>query len=374
MKTIVFTDIILGHYLEYTHHIYMGALERLNEEFVFVIPDQFNEVKDKYVWPDTDNISFDFISNKERNYCLPPSPLKAAFYKSKYIRKKCKIHRPDRLILLNLSAAIPFLPFFLPSGIKLKGVLYKIYRYGNLSTIRLNLEKIRYNIMAHHNKIEKILILNDQDSAEYFNTYYHTDKFRFLPDPVPDIDVTQLKNLRDELAIPKNKRIFLLFGALSERKGIFQLLDSVNLMNKEEKEKISLVFAGKVEERIEERFLERITQINNEVNIRIFNQFCSYDLLYNLCYTCDVILAPYFNPEMSSGVIGYAAKFKKIVIGTGKGLLGFLINKNHLGITIDEVSGSSLYSAMFREIEYIENDYSLQNSIVNFTNIILSNE
>lgn len=374
MKTIVFSDIILGHYLEYAHHIYMGALEHKDEEFIFVIPEQFQEHKDKYDWPEADNISFEYLSAEECQYCLPPSPLKAAWRKSKLIRVKCKKHKADRVILTNLSAAIPFLPFFLPCGVKAQGVQYRIYRYGNQKGIRLFLEKVRFQIMARHSQIASVLILNDQESADYFNKVYHTHKFKFLPDPVPEVDESQLKNLREELGIPKENKIFLLFGALNFRKGVFETIEALRLLDSEVAKATTMVFAGWVQDPIKERFYKEIKNLKSEVQVVVIDRFCPYEELYNLCYTTDVILAPYFNPDMSSGVIGYAAKFCKPVIGTGLGLLGKLIKNNNLGITINKVSGNSISNAVAAVPKWNGSGYASINTAKNFSKIITSHE
>lgn len=374
MKTIVFSDIILGHYLEYVHHIYMGALEHKDEEFIFVIPEQFLEHKDKYEWPEADNISFEYLSADECQYCLPPSPLKAAWRKSKLIRTKCKKHRADRVILTNLSATIPFLPFLLPHGVKAKGVQYRIYRYGSQKGIRLLFEKMRYQIMARHSQIASVMILNDRESADYFNKVYHTHKFMFLPDPVPEVDESQLKDLREELAIPKENKVFLLFGALSSRKGVFEVLEALQLLDKEPAHRTTMVFAGMIHKSIKERFFSFVNRINNGVQVIVFDRFCSYEELYNLCHTCNFILATYFNPDMSSGVIGYAAKFNKTVIGTGAGLLGNLISKNNLGITINEVSGKSIADAIASVPDWTGSQYASINTAKNFSKIMLSHE
>ncbi|MDD5779497.1 MAG: glycosyltransferase [Bacteroidales bacterium] len=373
-KTIVFSDIILGHYLEYVHHIYMGALEHKDEEFIFVVPEQFLEHKSKYEWPKADNISIEYLSADECQYCLPPSPLKAAWRKSKLIRTKCKKHKADRVILTNLSAAIPFLPFFLPYGVKAQGVQYRIYRYGNLSGIRLFLEKVRYQIMARHSQIASVMILNDQESADYFNKVYHTHKFKFLSDPVPEVDESQLEDLREDLGIPKENKIFLLFGALNFRKGVFETIEALRLLDPQASKTTTMIFAGWVQDPIKERFYQEIKELQSGAQVVVIDRFCPYEELYNLCYTTDVILAPYFNPDMSSGVIGYAAKFKKPVIGTGLGLLGNLIRQNGLGLTIDNVSGVSISTAMSSAIDITESSYASINTSKNFSKIITSHE
>lgn len=365
MKIVVFSDIILGHYLEYIHHIYIGALNRSHIEFIFVIPKHFLDVKDIYSWPESNNISFYFISKEDNEKCLHSKPLKAALNKSLYIKKICREINPDRIILLNLSAAIPFLPFLLPSGTKASGIQYRIYRYNSISGVRLFLEKVRYMVMALHNKVEKVFILNDNDSSQYFNITYKTKKFHFLPDPVPNFDHSQLRNLRDLYNIPKENKIFLLFGALAERKGVMLTLDAVDSMTPEQQSNVTLIFAGIIGNSIRDKYYKRINE-NIGYQVITIDKFCSYDLLFNLCYTSDVILAPYYNPSQSSGVIGYAASFNKPLIGTSAGLLGKIINKYQLGIALTCLDKDELKNAMLSNIICNGKQYTFDNSIDNF--------
>ena len=70
MNIVIFDDKIGGHHLEYVHHLYEMALSRPDHRFIFVIPDLFYDVNDKFQWINATNITFDLIprekvSNKE---------------------------------------------------------------------------------------------------------------------------------------------------------------------------------------------------------------------------------------------------------------------------------------------------------------------
>ena len=51
MKYMIFETCLTGHRLEYIHHIYMGAVDRKDEYYSFILPEQFQDIKKNLVWP-----------------------------------------------------------------------------------------------------------------------------------------------------------------------------------------------------------------------------------------------------------------------------------------------------------------------------------
>ena len=64
MTVVFFDDKVNGHHLEYLHHLYEIGLENPDCNFVFVIPDSFLDVKDKFLWIESSNITFDLFDKK----------------------------------------------------------------------------------------------------------------------------------------------------------------------------------------------------------------------------------------------------------------------------------------------------------------------
>lgn len=58
MRYLIFDPTLSGHHLEYIHHIYLGAIQRPEFEYVFAVPeDEWQQVKDNQEWPPANNIS-----------------------------------------------------------------------------------------------------------------------------------------------------------------------------------------------------------------------------------------------------------------------------------------------------------------------------
>ena len=227
---------------------------------------------------------------------------------------------------------------------------------------------MRYSIFVNNKSVERILVLNDQYAVDQLNNIYSTDKFCFLPDPVPNIDMSKVKNIRCELGINPEDNVYLHFGGLDSRKGTLEILDAIALMSEEELEGKVFVFAGRVYKSIHDDFYERYERLKDKVKILVFDEFCDYVFLNNLCYSCDCILIPYKNPNQSSGVIGYASLFQKPVIGPSQGLLGRLIKEYKLGVTIDNIDKEMILESLKKPLNTASIDYAHSRQILNFQN------
>ena len=333
MKTLIFEPSLSGHHLEYLHHYYLGALERPENKYVFLVPETFEQVRDKYEWKPADNIEIKHIDKKYNAKLSSGNIYKLGWNVSKVLNHYVRELRPNDVVLTMLMQFIPFIILLLPSKVRVRGIMYKIYLYeqDKMTRLRLLFEKARFWFAVRSRIIETIFVLNDSDSAQKFNKIYRTQKFRFIPDPVPTVDINQVRDIRQELGIPKDHTIYLHFGGLDTRKGTIDILNAIIESPAEQLQEKTFIFAGKQKPKLTEIFYPLLEQANKKATILVYDEFCSYEFLYDLCKTCDAILMPYHITNLSSGVIGYAALFGKPVIGPSKGLLGHLINKYQLG-------------------------------------------
>lgn len=373
MKTLIFDEKITGHHLEYLHHYYRGAVERPEDEFVFCLEEGFLKQKELYKWDDVENVSFHFLTSSELDYAMNVGGLKQRIRISRLIALKAKELRADRVLLTNFMYLIPFLLFVMPKGIKLRGIVYRIYLHtkNKVSKFRFAIDTICYWLIARSGVFETVFVLNDQKSAEILNDKFNTRKFTFLPDPVPEIDRVQLIDLRSQFEIPVDNKVYLHFGGLAQRKGTLEILKAINMSSDEVMKDKTFVFAGRVYNEIHDEFYQLIEEAKGKTHVLVFDTFCEYGFLYNMCYTCDAILMPYQQNEMSSGVLGYAAVFNKPVIGPSGGLIGDLIRKYHLGYGLPSVSMESIAHALTESVCCDSSDYAKRNDISMFINAIL---
>ena len=374
MRTLIFDSSVTGHHLEYLHHYYMEAIGHTDEEYVIMVPNDFIKVKKEYEWPYSSNISFVYIPEEDEKLLKETNFYKLGWNTSKILQRAVRKIKPDRVLLTMLMQFIPFIIFLLPRNVRVRGIMYKIYLYEvhRMGKLRLAAERLRFWLAARSSKIEQIFVLNDEDSARTFNTLYSTSKFRSLPDPVPSVDFSKVKSVREELGVSPVEKLYLHFGGLDGRKGTIDILKSIIASKKGELKDSCFVFAGRINKNTLNDFYDLLSVAKEKTRILVFDQFCSYDFLWNLCYSCDVILMPYHLTSLSSGILGYAAVFNKPVIGPDNGLIGNLIKKYELGISTQFPLKPEIYNNHIYNSEKGCSLYVITNSVKKFREEIFS--
>ncbi len=369
--TLIFDDTITGHHLEYISYYHELAKRNGEEQFCFLLPKEFCKAKDTINWSEEPNVTVQYLNEHDREKCKKGNVFVAAWNKSRIVARKSKRLNADRVILTTLMEFMPFLLFLLPGKCILSGIIYRIYlRDNEMSGVRLWLEKLRFFLMARIHKKSIFYILNDEKSVCTLNKEYNTTKFKFLPDPVPNIDISKAKDIRKELGISDNKYIYLHFGGLTERKGTLEILKAILDADAETVSGKCFIFAGKIYDDIKKDFYNLYEKAKQKTEVLVFDEFCQYDFLYNLCKTCDCILIPYKMTNLSSGILGYAALFNKPVISPSQGLIGDIVRENSLGVTLRDVSASGISAAFNIYPESIINNYVTENSVDNFINTL----
>lgn len=377
MDTIIFDTSVDGHHLEYLHHIYNLCKEKDNSKYVFVIPDEFEKVKQYRDWPKADNIFFDYINpdelmslNKADSFCRRQKVLAAI------INRKCKEHGINNVFTNSILMLMPFAPLFLWRKVRLSGIIYDIYDYQQqnhptrLSRIPLWL---CYQIMSHNKSYQTLFLLNDELAPARLNKKFCTKKFKYVPDPYVPLP-TPTEDIRKTFNISKDKKIYAHLGSMSTRKGTLICLDAISKLTEEEKSKSVFIFAGHFGH-FKSEFDNKLNNLKLNTNIIVHDEFCSYELLASICAASDYILVPYLETMRSSGIIGYAAQFNKPVIGPKSGLMGYLIGHYQLGEQLVECSADILSSAigqtLINDSYFTKSDYCIFHTIKSFQDAIV---
>lgn len=260
------------------------------------------------------------------------------------------------LIQLPLALKLPFLP-----GKKISGLLFQppmLDFYGGKKNFKERIRNYRkkwfYARMLKNKHLSFVYSLNPlfPDYARKF--FSNGKKVYHLPDPsmfpnnrvnLAAEDCSIIKNLK------KTRKIFLLFGALTNRKGIFKIIEALSHLEQDYISRIALVFAGKLEDKIRFNFIKAVKYYKNnnpDACIHIEDRFLSTNEIICLLQHCNIVLAPYSRDFTgSSGVLLWAAGAKRPVITSNYGLLGYQSQKYNLGISVD-TTNSELVAEAFR--------------------------
>lgn len=162
-----------------------------------------------------------------------------------------------------------------------------------------------------------------------------------LVDPVkipmtPENQAKLTNDFRQKLHISPDRRIFLLFGVLTARKGINQVLDAICLLDQAVTQKICLLLVGRIEldmVQIQEK-LQQVRELTG-AQIILDNQFVSEENIQNYFCLTDVVLATYQRHVGMSGIVLRAAAAGKPLLSTDYGLMGELVRKYQLGLVVN---------------------------------------
>lgn len=363
-----------GHHLEYLHHIHENLGQKQNGNYIFLVPKEFNNLKNKFVWGNYDNISIRFFKESDLKRIGKNKFLKS-YYLSLCLRKYMNIFNVKDVFLINLMSFLPFLPFFIKTNSNISGIIYQIYLYKWNSSSIINKAKdvFKYYLFTKFSCFSSVFLLNDDFAYKYLNKKYKTNKFNYLVDPVAVIDESEPINLRSSLNFLKQDQIILHFGAMTKSKGTIDILDLLGTIPKNNLDNLLFIFAGVVKKDIIDIFTEKTNQLSYKVRIIIYNDFLEYSFINSLFYTSDVILCPYNRVYQSSGVIGLSAKFNKPVIVPNKGFLGKLVKRNKIGFTYNNLNEEEFLNLVKKSKFFRASDkYVSSHNIENFSNQILS--
>ena len=374
MKKILFFEPDLsGHRIEYIHHQATGAATRSDLSCVFVVPQDFVRLREGFIWPDTANVSFMYLTEKEYARCNRPNRARLIWAVSCTVRKYARLVRPDHVFMNSLVDGMPFIPFLLPSKTRLSGIVYGSFHWlkDDLSRLKYLYYSFIYRLFRKHKAFSKILLVNDESTACRLNSMWSSSRFICLPDPITNIDKDKVRDIRSEYGIGADKTVYLLFP-IAKRKHVMDILAAIDAIDATELNDKAFLFVGKLDKDIETEFNSKVAALEGKCQIVTVPERVSYESLFNFCYSADVYFTLYDNYHMSSGVLGYCAYFNKCVISIGKGLLGQLVRSYGMGLCIDRIDTDSIVGALRAKPSECHSDYVATHTVECFNKVVFS--
>ena len=127
---------------------------------------------------------------------------------------------------------------------------------------------------------------------------------------------------------------FIVFGSLSERKGVHIILDALDLIP--DTQLIEFTIAGAVAPGPgSDRLRERLDSASRSARIRFKERFLSDDELWEELEGTDFVLLPYLHHRRSSGALIWSVVAGRPVVASSFGLVGKEVTDHNLGLTVD---------------------------------------
>lgn len=262
---------------------------------------------------------------------------------------------------LQLSLALGLRP---PLGATISGILFRpsvhsIYSQQNgvnfRERVRDKRKLIMYRLMLRNPSLTRVMSLDPYFVPYASSTFRTSARIVAIPDPVVESPaVAEFADVGADLrkCISEERATFTLFGSLTERKGVLQVLDALHRLPAKTRAKVRVVLAGRIDPAIATqvhdiaRSLQNISA--NAEYLRIVDRLLTTAELSWLVRESSVILAPYQRFVGSSGVLAWAAAHRRPVIAQEYGLVGALVRDHRLGLAINTSDPNRIAAAVMQ--------------------------
>ncbi|MDZ7832284.1 MAG: glycosyltransferase [Desulfobacterales bacterium] len=264
----------------------------------------------------------------------------------------------DQIYFLHLDTFMAglFIRLFFPSRFFFSGLFFRPLehypeRFGNNLTLKEKLLSFfKAKIFRRFLASSKIRTIHCYDKyfVEYCQPLKHSDKVRYLPDfsfHPPDMAPPRI-SIENWI---KSKNKFLLFGHLTERKGVLKLLESIKFLDSDHLNASAFLICGKIDRRIQQEIdavLAELHALGKDKQVHIINDFLDDKKIWYLINACHLVLLPYQRHPGSSGILSWAASAGKPVLAQSFGLLGHEVEKWGLGVTADTGDSKAIALAL----------------------------
>ena len=181
----------------------------------------------------------------------------------------------------------------------------------------------------------------------------------YLPDPVKiyDDDQKRAQQLRSTLKIEPHRQVFLLFGTLVARKGIYKLLEALPLLTSQTCQKLCVLLVGEPGSQDYQRIRNQISILDQTLPLQIIavTEFVAEGNIQPYFHLADFILAPYQKHMGMSAILIRAAAAKKPILASDYGIMGKIVHQNELGLTIDATQPQEIARGITKFLEYGSN-------------------
>jgi glycosyltransferase involved in cell wall biosynthesis len=348
----LFSPWCYGHYPSYLKYLIDYWCQRQLSETLSIIvsPEFMREHADVVILAtNCDRIQFVSMTQQEqRDLESKTSGWSRAFEQYSLIAKYAeRLKATQTLAMYFDSCQLPLaIGFKLPcsfSGIYFRPTFHYNRLPNYISTWKDRLRQLREKFflsrLSNHPQLNRLFCL-DPIVVDAINNLSDQAKAVCLADPiqVEQFSSERVMQFKTDFGIESDRRILLSFGRLTDpRKGIPQLIEAISLLPSELCQKVCLLFAGEpkgIGEKTLESWLE---SIRRALPVQIITRYgyvpeSDVQLYFQIS---DAIAAPYQKHVGMSGILLQAAAVQKPVISSNYGLMGEMVRRYSLGLTVD---------------------------------------
>jgi len=203
-----------------------------------------------------------------------------------------------------------------------------------------------------NNRHLRSLLTIDEPLATYLADRARVSgKVAFFPEPTEFGELLDTSDAKRKLGVPADRNLILVYGAITRRKGVVELLRAV--VDPELPPSVDVLLAGKVSPEIHELLVEPwVAKLVARGRIRLFDRFIETKEEPVLFAAADVVWLGYRGHYNASGALVLAAAASCPVIACEEGIIGWQTQRHGLGRTVNPEDMSEVAAAVGALLDY----------------------
>ena len=390
-----------GHHANYIRYLIRYCCEhKLPVELSIVVASQFIEKHPDVIQAaNSSSASVEFLAISEQELQAVGN-CKYAFSRSlnrlrewQLLCKYASNLNVDHCLILYLDASELPLMLGLEPPCPISGIYFRpTFHYQSFTahayplehwTKRLR-ERLFIHQMLHNPKLHTLFCLGPF-ADEAIKELYPQARVISLADPVeiPQTESLNTQAMLEKQGILLGRKVCLVFGAITVRKGIYQLLDSLQRLPSGVCQQLSILIVGAAEPEEQSRLCAQIDLVCQALPVQVVThfEFVSESEAQSYFQLSDFVLAVYQRHIGMSGILLQAAAAQKPVLSSDYGLMGELVRRYQLGISVDSSRPEAIATGITQLLSADESLCDLEkmkrfveeNSVVQFAETIFQN-
>lgn len=184
----------------------------------------------------------------------------------------------------------------------------------------------------------------DESLVSFMDNRRTGRKVHFIPQPVWGLENIDKAAARERLGLADCDKVMLLFGQISRRKGVNELLEATQ--HPLFPPNLTLFFLGAVDAEASKVLTSELaTALRRQGRLRLMSRFATSDEEAAAFSAADFVWMGYKDHYAASGVLAHAAAKGLPVIASVAGLAGWQTRRHDLGLCVDPGSAAAVATA-----------------------------
>jgi glycosyltransferase involved in cell wall biosynthesis len=338
-RILLFDTILDGHHPDYLMHVIEYFSGRPDVEVVVVSGEKFKadvdarRAADQLVWGS--NVTFAGIPMDQIARLHAMNIYRRSFVEWNLVLEYARVHKATHILLMYFDYFQLAAWLGKRSPIPVSGISFRTDFFAEATGFYPKFKKWMLGRALQSGQIKNLFCLV-QSLVPAIKRMAGPAHVEALCDPIKSYVISQEARaaFRKKHGIPTDKKVYLNFGFLDDRKGIEVFLKACGQLPPSEHAHMCLVLAGPIAPAYLPQIEKAIAQVPTLQVITLFGYLPAQEV--QICFElADVALMLYQGHFGMSSVLVRAAMAGKPMLGTDLGMIGDLIRSRSLGMEVD---------------------------------------